>query len=77
MTNLYEFVGKEVKIKDIKGNIIKAYVFDYDDGTEEDEDSTLFNVSYLWLENIKIVDGSGYINKAILSKNEIVSIEEI
>ena len=77
MTNLYEFVGKEVKIKDIKGNIIKAYAFDYDDGTEEDEDSTLFNVSYLWLENIKIVDGSGYINKAILSKNEIVSIEEI
>lgn len=77
MTNLYEFVGKEVKIKDIKGNIIKAYVFDYDDGTEEDEDSTLFNVPYLWLENIKIVDGSGYINKAILSKNEIVSIEEI
>ena len=77
MTNLYEFVGKEVKIKDIKGNIIKAYVFDYDDGSEEDEDSTLFNVPYLWLENIKIVDGSGYISKAILSKNEIVSIEEI
>ena len=77
MTNLYEFVGKEVKIKDIKGNIIKAYVFDYDDGSEEDEDSTLFNVPYLWLENIKIVVGSGYISKAILSKNEIVSIEEI
>lgn len=77
MTNLYEFVGKEVKIKDIKGTIIKAYVFDYDDGSEEDEDSTLFNVPYLWLENIKIVVGSGYISKAILSKNEIVSIEEI
>ncbi len=77
--DLREFYDENVKIEDVKGNIIECYVFDYDKGDEEDEDSEYFNVPYIWVENVKVIKGKEYYNgcTAIFYEEDIKSIEII
>ncbi len=76
---LNKYLGKNIKIEDIYGNTIEAKAQDYDDGTEEDEDSPYYNIPYLWLKDIKVIKYVDYWDEPydIISLKEIVSIEEI
>ncbi len=79
MINLLEFEDLNVRIQDINGNIIEGYVFDYDDGSEEDEDSEYYNEPYILIDKIKPIKGNYFkpYDRVFLRRNEIVSIEEI
>ena len=77
--DLGKFYDKNVKIEDINDNIIIGYVFDYDEGDEEDEDSEYFNVPYLLIEDIVVIKGKDYYDgcKSLFDENNIKKIEII
>lgn len=77
MKKLYYYLDKNIRFEDISGNIIEAFVQDYDDGTEEDEDDFLYLNPYLWLENVKVIKNVNYNGDKIISQKEIKTIEII
>ena len=77
MKKLYYYLDKNIRFEDISGNIIEAFVQDYDDGTEEEEDDFLYLNPYLWLENVKVIKNVNYNGDKIISQKEIKTIEII
>ena len=77
--DLKQYYDEWVKIEDVRGNIIKCYVFDYDSGDEEEEDSPYYNVPNITVENVDVIKGNDYCRSSLIMfyEEDIKSIEII
>lgn len=77
--DLKQYYDEWVRIEDVRGNIIKCYVFDYDSGDEEEEDSPYYNVPNITVENVEVIKGTDYwkSSKILYYADDIISIEII